>query len=253
MELQHIQWQPTQYAAFLQQLSEQADPDYQAFQQKLLVSDLPVLGIRLPQLRKLAKEIGKGDSRGFLSVCGTTFHEERLLYGFVSATLPYFEFLPHSDHMAEVLTENWGTCDTFCSSLRQVLSIPENKAHYFDHILSYLSSKNPWALRVGLIIMLTQYLQEDTITEVLQRTGAVQSDFYYVRMAQAWLFATAWAKFRDQTAAYLQACPPEAWTFRKFVQKACESRRISPEDKAYLKSLLPPVSRTSTTSVSQHS
>lgn len=231
-------WTPETYNNFLAALKEETDETYRLFNEKLLASQLPTLGLRLPFLRKTAKAIAKGDPNGFLAVCGKTYHEERLLYGLVAAELPYADFLPYSDKMAKYLVENWALCDTFCSSLKKVLSHKADKAHYFRYTSVYLSSLNPWTVRVGLIIMLGHYLTPTTIHTVLSRTLAVDSDFYYVRMAQAWLLAEAWVKFPEETKKAVLAANLDPWVFRKFVQKARESRRVSPEEKAYLKQLL---------------
>lgn len=229
-------WEKNSYNAYQKQLFLSSDEKYKTFNEKLLVSSLPTIGIRLPVLRKKASEIAKNDPAGFLEVCGSTYHEERMLYALVAASLSYTDFLPHSDRVAEVLTENWAICDTFCNSLKKVLS--GHKADYFQHITKYLASQNPWAVRVGIVVMLFHYLEEDTITEVLRRTCTLKSDFYYVQMAQAWLLATAWGKHREKTKEALFTYPLSPITFRRFVQKARESYRVSPEDKAYLKSLL---------------
>ena len=73
--------------------------------------------------------------------------------------------------------------------------------------------------------------------EVLKRTDAVSSEHYYVRMAQAWLLATAWAKDRERMVQYVKSHHLDGWTFHKFIQKCCESYRVSAEDKAYLRRL----------------
>ena len=83
---------PETYNNFLAELKQEADEAYRLFNEKLLASELPTLGLRLPFLRKTAKAIAKGDPRGFLAVCGKTYHEERLLYGLVAAELPYADF-----------------------------------------------------------------------------------------------------------------------------------------------------------------
>lgn len=238
MQAMPERWTPETYNDFLAELKQEADEAYRLFNEKLLASELPTLGLRLPFLRKTAKTIAKGDPRGFLAVCGKTYHEERLLYGLVAAELPYADFLPHSDKMAKFLVENWAICDTFCSSLKKVLSHKADKAHYFRYISVYLSSLNPWTVRVWLIVMLHHYLTPTTINTVLTRTLAVDSDFYYVRMAQAWLLAEAWVKFPEETKKAVLAADLDPWVFRKFVQKARESRRVSDEDKEYLKSLI---------------
>ena len=145
MQAMPERWTPETYNDFLAELKQEADEAYRLFNEKLLASELPTLGLRLPFLRKTAKAIAKGDPNGFLAVCGKTYHEERLLYGLVAAELPYADFLPHSDKMAKFLVENWAICDTFCSSLKKVLSHKADKAHYFRYISVYLSSLNPWA------------------------------------------------------------------------------------------------------------
>lgn len=238
MHAMPARWTPETYNHFLAELKQEADEGYRLFNEKLLACELPTLGLRLPFLRQRAKAIAKGDARGFLAVCGKTYHEERLLYGLVSSELPYPDFLPHSDKMAKFLVESWALCDTFCSSLKKVLSHKADKAHYFRYTSVYLSSLNPWTVRVGLIVMLNHYLTPTTINTVLSRTLAVDSDFYYVRMAQAWLLAEAWVKFPEETKKAVLTADLDPWVFRKFVQKARESRRVSDEDKEYLKSLL---------------
>lgn len=227
-----MQWNADSYLQFQAWLLEQAEPSYQKFNESLLSTDLPTIGLRLPFLRDIAKQIAKGEKEAFLDICQTQYHEERMLYGMVACYLPYEKFLPYSDRMAEEYIENWAICDTFATSLKRVLRKQETQ--YFAYITKYLTHTNPWAIRLGLVVMLAHYLKEDTIAEVLARTASVQSEVYYVRMAQAWLLATAWAKFPKETDTFLQQTHFDAWTAKKFVQKAKESRRVTQEDKVYL-------------------
>ena len=231
------QWTKETYEAFRQELFAQGEEEYKNFNTKLLRSQLPVIGLRVPFLRKKAKEIAKGDGIGFLQVCGGETHEERLLYGLVAAALPlsYEAFLTYCDHYTEHLAENWAHCDLFSSSVKKIIKGKEGA--FFQHIEKYLQSENPWAVRMGLVLMLSNYLTEDYLAEVIERTDAVCSDHYYVRMGQAWLLATAWAKDRDRMMAYISRHHLDDWTFRKFIQKCCESYRVSKEDQAFLRSL----------------
>lgn len=228
-------WTKECYEDFRRELFAQAEPEYAQFQAKLLRSDLPVIGIRTPILRKTAKAAAKDGGEDFLRLCGRDTYEECLLYGLVAAELPvpYEDFLGYCDIYTEEVVENWAHCDVFCSSLKKRLK--GHEADFFGYITKYLKSENPWAVRVGLIVMLGHYLGEGYLEESLRRTGDVRSDFYYVRMAQAWLLATAWAKDSLTTRAALDSLPLEEWTYRKFVQKACESYRVTPEDKAWLR------------------
>ena len=230
-------WTKEHYKAFRQELFSQAEEEYKNFNGKLLCSDLSVVGIRVPFLRKTAKNIAKKDGIGFLQVCGKDTYEECLLYGLVAATLPipYEDFLPYCDHYTEHLVENWAHCDIFCSSVKKI--VKGHEKHFFEHIETYLQSENPWAVRVGLVMMLSNFLQGEYMDEVLERTDVVRSEHYYVRMAQAWLLATAWAKDRERMVQYVKSHHLDDWTFRKFIQKCCESYRVSAEDKVFLRSL----------------
>jgi 3-methyladenine DNA glycosylase AlkD len=155
----------------------------------------------------------------------------------VAATLPvsYEEFLPYCDHYTEHLAENWAHCDIFCSSVKKI--IKEHEKNFFEHIEKYLCSENSWAVRMGLVMMLSNYLTEEYLAEVLKRTDSVSSEHYYIRMAQAWLLATAWAKSRERMLSYIENCHLDDWTWNKFIQKCCESYRVSAEDKAFLRGL----------------
>lgn len=230
-------WTKARYAAFLAELEQQGEEGYRQFQERLLCTELKIVGLRVPFLRKMAAQLAKRDGIGFLRLCGRETHEERLLYGLVAAALPvsYAEFLPYCDFYTENLVENWALCDVFCASVKKRLQGQEKA--FFSHIKKYLQSENPWAVRVGLVLMLNHYLTPAFLPEVLERLDAVHAEQYYVRMGQAWLLATAWAKDREACLAYLSHHHLDAWTFHKFIQKACESYRVSAEDKAYLRGL----------------
>ena len=153
-------WTKERYEVFRQELFSRGEAEYKHFNAKLLRSELPVIGVRVPFLRKTAREIAKGDGIGFLQVCSRETHEERLLYGLVAAALPvsYEAFLPYCDNYTEHLAENWAHCDIFCSSVKK--SIKGYEREFFEHIERYLRSKNPWAMRIS--ISLTRCLTENT-------------------------------------------------------------------------------------------
>ena len=231
------EWTKEKYEDFRKELLSQGEEDYKNFHEKLLCSQLPVIGLRVPFLRKAAKEIAKKDGIGFLAVCGRETYEERLLYGLVAAASPlgYEAFLPYCDHYTEHLAENWAHCDIFSSSVKG--RIKGHEREFFVYIERYLVSENPWAVRMGLVLMLSNYLTEEYMEEVLERVDAVHSEHYYIRMAQAWLLATAWAKDRERMMRYIENHHLDDWTWNKCIQKCCESYRVSKEDKAFLRSL----------------
>ncbi len=56
-------------------------------------------------------------------------------------------------------------------------------------------------------------------------------------MMRAWYFATALAKQYDAVLPFIENKKLDLWTHNKTIQKSTESRRITAEQKAYLKSL----------------
>lgn len=234
MQLIREHWTNADYDDFIKYLKSLADEKYRKFHGKLIKEDECLLGIRVPILKETAKEICKGNYLDFIKHCGKTYHEEVVLHGLVVAMSPmeYKDFQMEADDFVK-LVNNWAACDTFCSSIKK--PIRKHKKEFWTHINLYLRSKNPWAVRVALISMLSNYMDETYIKNLLKRCDSVKSDFYYVQMAQAWVVATAAAKFPEATKKYFPSCSFDTWTKNKTIQKACESSRVSSEMKEFLK------------------
>ena len=84
---------------------------------------------------------------------------------------------------------------------------------------------------------MTTYLGENFTPGCVELAAAVRSDEYYVNMMIAWYFATALAKQYDAVLPYIIQHRLSKWVHNKAIQKAVESRRITDEQKAYLRSL----------------
>lgn len=79
------------------------------------------------------------------------------------------------------------------------------------------------------------YLDDDFRPEYPAMVAAVTSEEYYVNMMIAWYFATALAKQWEMCIPYIEERRLSPWVYRKTIQKAVESYRITDEQKAYLK------------------
>jgi len=217
-------------------LQQMAEPKYKEFNEKIVKGKLKMLGIRIPVLRKIAKEIVKGNFKEFIKTCIPVYHEELLLLGIViaSSDMEYNDFkMEMNDFLKRI--ENWAACDTFCGSIKK--HIKQNKKEFWNDMTLYLRSKNNWIIRVALVSMLQYYLEEEYIQKVLQRCDSVKSDFYYVKVAQAWLIAEAYVKCKQQTMTYLKKSSLNKWTFNKAIQKICESNRVPEEEKQELRKM----------------
>lgn len=69
--------------AILKQLMELKEEEYQKFQASLIPNCNNMLGVRIPELRKIAKEIAKEDWQTYLKNAKDTFFEEVMLQGMV--------------------------------------------------------------------------------------------------------------------------------------------------------------------------
>ena len=220
---------------FQQRLFALQDLSYRDFQAKLIPTVDPetVIGIRTPALRKLARELAKGeDVQSFLDGLPHQYYDENNLHAFLIEQCKDFDrtvalldaFLPYVD--------NWATCD-LCSPKVFAKHLPE----LLPHIMRWTASNQTYTIRFGLEMLMRYYLDGAFQSAYLELAASLRSEEYYVNMMIAWFFATALAKQYDAALPYLAERRLEAWTHNKTIQKAVESNRISPEQKGYLKTL----------------
>ncbi len=211
------------------------DAEYKNFYSRLMPTLPPekVIGVRVPQLRKLAKVYAKAqESHAFLKALPHTYYEEDNVHAFVieqmrdfnAALLETERFLPYID--------NWATCDMFLPKVFKT-----NKEKLIPYVQKWLLSDEAYTVRYGMGILLKLFLDEDFKAEHLKWVADVQSEEYYIRMMQAWYFATALSKQYDSAVVYLIEGRLDLWTHNKTIQKAVESYRIDKETKVYLKTL----------------
>jgi len=98
-------------------------------------------------------------------------------------------------------------------------------------------SENGTAEDFMKILPLKHYMEEDYKPEYMEMVCAVNSEEYYINMMIAWYFATALCKQYDDAMQVLKDHKLSPWVHNKFIQKASESRRITTEQKAFLKIL----------------
>ena len=211
------------------------DLNYRQFQAKLTPTVDPeqIIGVRMPALRKLAKELkGTAEEEAFLAALPHRDYDENNLHGLLLCARSGYEetvagleiFLPHVD--------NWATCDLL--SPRAFRTHPPQLP---EQIRRWLDSGDTYTVRFGLEMLMSFYLDECFRPEYLDWAAEVKSEEYYVRMMVAWYFATALAKQYDAALPYLTSRRLEQWTHNKTIQKAVESYRITPEQKDALRAL----------------
>lgn len=228
------------YNALLARLQALGEEQYRCFNEGLIPGQKnATLGVRIPLLRGIAKELCRGDWRAFLD-CGAVqnspVYEMVLLAGLVTAgaTCPATEKMAHTaTYIPRV--KDWATNDVVCATYRIA---PADKAAWRKFLTPYLTCGQEFGERFALILLMDQFLTNEQEADfVLNACAMARCPAYYTRMAVAWTLCTAFCKYRDKTLAFLQSEAGQkldARTFNKAIQKCRESFRVSAADKAML-------------------
>ena len=221
-------------AAIVDRLAAQAEPEYADFQAKLIptVPREKILGVRLPLLRALAKEIKGDEARAFLSALPHGTLEENLLHAILvgrerdlsTAIAELDAFLSYAD--------NWAATDILRPKV-----FAKHPDEALPHIERWLGSPLPYVRRAAVGFLMAYFLDENFDPGVLALPAKIPQEEYYVGMEVAWFYATALAKQWDETLPYLSDRRLPVWTHNKTIQKAIESYRVPSERKEYLKTL----------------
>lgn len=211
------------------------DLGYRDFHAKLMPTVDPerIIGVRTPELRKFAGEFAKTPGAAeFLKALPHRYYEEDNLHGCLIAGMKDYgacvekldEFLPFVD--------NWATCDMISPKVFKK-HLPE----LYGKIKEWISSEHTYTVRFGIGMLMGFYLDDVFSPEYPELVSGLRSEEYYINMMIAWYFATALAKQYDRILPYIEKKRLDKWSHNKAIQKAVESRRITEEQKAYLKTL----------------
>lgn len=211
------------------------DTEYKAFHEKLIPTVQPerIIGVRTPVLRKYARTLAKTDeAEPYMRILPHYYYEENNLHAFLIETVKDYEkamretekFLPYID--------NWATCDSFSPKI-----FKKYPAQVYKKITQFINSEETYTIRYGIGLLLSNFLDEEFSPEMPALVANLVSEEYYVNMMCAWYMATALAKQEEVILPYLEENRLHAWVHNKTIQKAVESRRISPEMKTYLRTL----------------
>lgn len=217
-----------------QWLLQEAEPGVKDFAASLIPNCGEMLGVRLPKLRKKARELAKGDWQKFIAA-DCAYMEEVLLQGMVIGLLK----LPIEEHLALVSAyvpkiTNWSLCDSFCCGLKFTA---KNRPAVWSFLQRYLDSKDEFELRFGVVMLLDFFVTEEWIDKVLEVLFRLNSEDYYAQMGIAWAISVCAAKFFDRTYAKMQEVVLSPVILKKSVQKSCESFRLTNEQKISLRTL----------------
>lgn len=211
------------------------DISYADFQARL-IPNIPremFIGVRVPQARKLAKMLAQeGKSSQFLSDLPHKYYDENILHALLLSEIRDYgacikavdQFLPYVD--------NWAVCDVLSPKI-----FNKHKTALLRKVKEWSTSDKSYTCRFGIKVLMPYFLDDDFSPAYLEIPASANSEEYYVQMGIAWFFATALAKQWEASIKYIEENRLDKWTHNKAIQKARESKRITPKQKDYLKSL----------------
>ena len=215
------------------QLLELQEPKYMKFTAARMPGVENVLGIRLPVLRKIARQIAAGDWRTYLAEAEDFYFEERMLQGLVigCARCTPAEKLEHVARFVPKIN-NWAVCDCFCWRLKAAERQP-----MWEFIQPYFRSEAEYDVRFAVVTGLGNFVDGEHLEALLQLLDGVRHEAYYARMAVAWAVSVCYIKFPQRTHEWLGSCSLDDWTFNKSLQKIVESLRVSDTDKQAIRAM----------------
>lgn len=212
-----------------------ADEKYKQFHSGLCPGTNNIIGVRVPVLRNLAKEIVKEDWKIYLKEAKSEYYEEIMVQGMVIglAKMDIEEKLKYTKNFVKKI-DNWAICDIFCSGLKDT---NKNMDRVWTFLQDYLNSKKEFELRFGIVMLLDYYIKDEYIKDVIKIVDNIKHEGYYVKMAVAWAISIAYIKYPELTYEYLQKNKLDEFTLKKSIQKIRESYRVSKQEKEKLKNI----------------
>lgn len=228
-------WNKENYKKFIEYLESIKDEEYKKFHSSLVLnSKYEMIGIRLPIMRKIAKEISKTKIEEFLKYSQNNYYEEIMIQGLVISNIKDEEifYKYFKDHINKI--DNWALCDTFCNSIKIVKKYEEK---YFNLAIDMCLNEEEFIARTGLVMILSHFVNEKNLKEIFTTLNKIKSDKFYINMAQAWLICDLYIKYPKETLKFIKKNNLNKFTHNKAISKIHDSYRVSKEDKEYLNEL----------------
>jgi 3-methyladenine DNA glycosylase AlkD len=216
-------------------LIEYKDDKYKEFQSKLVpnIDKDTIIGVRTPDMKKIAKDVfGTYEANLFLREVPHKYYEENLVHMFLVSMIKDFDVCIQELNFFLPYVDCWPVSD---QSSPKVFHKMHDKL--IDIVKNWIQSEHIYTSRFGMRILMNEFLGDDFKIEYLDLIANKKGDDYYLKMMQAWYFATSLAKKYEETIPYFENHLLDPFVFKKAIQKALESYRVSDSHKEYLKSL----------------
>jgi 3-methyladenine DNA glycosylase AlkD len=230
--MQYDDWNKGNYQKFIEYLLSLQDKKYKDFHSSIVLnSKYEMIGIRLPIMRDIAKTIAKGNIKSFLEYAESNYYEEVMIQGLVISHIKdekefYYYFKKHIKKI-----DNWALCDSFINSIKIVRKYEEK---YFKESLKLALNKKEFIARTGLVMILNYFINLNNLDIIFDTLNKIQTDKFYINMAEAWLICEIYTKFPLETKEFLKDNKLNKFTQNKAISKIHDSYRITKKEKELL-------------------
>lgn len=232
--LKDIIWNKESYKDLLDYLVSLGEEKYKEFNLKIVTSKYEMLGIRIPILRNLAKQISKTDFTRLFTLFNDEYFEIVMLEGLLISYIDDFEDFQNKLVKYVLKVDNWAICDTVVSSLK---IINKNKDKSLNLVDTLIKDKYEYSKRFGFVILLDFYVEKEYLKDIFNYINSCKVDDYYVNMAISWLLCECYVKFTNETFKYIKEANLSDFIIRKTISKVNDSYRVSKADKERLREL----------------
>ena len=182
-------------------------------------------------MRAIAKKVAKSNIEEFLECAQDKYYEEVMIQGLVISYIKdeklfnkYFK-----EHIKKI--DNWALCDSFCNSIKIV---KKNEEKNFKEAIKLALNKNEFISRVGVVIILSHFISLNNLSAIFETLNKIQSDKFYINMAEAWLLCELYIKYPDKTKEFIKNNNLNRFTQNKAISKIHDSYRVSKKEKELL-------------------
>lgn len=208
-----------------------ADPAYAGYQKKIITdSAYPMLFVRMPVVRKIAREVSQGDWKGVANCCSFSCYEEVLTIclAIAGANADLSERL----HVLKPLLsgmDSWAMTDSIVPTLGVK---PEELAAAWAVAMDCLHNDGEYIRRFGIVLLLNFFLIPEYLDDVEEAIVSIRDQRYYVQMACAWLLAEMAVRDWHRVEGVLNSGRLNLFVHNMTIRKIRESLRIPQDVKA---------------------
>ena len=205
------EWKEQTFLELTNYLQTLSDEKYKNFNDKIINTSYKTLGLRIPVLKKISKEI--------------------ILSGLVISNMSDLKVYTKYIKNYTKKMDSWSFTDMISNSSK----ILDNTT--IEYSFNFLKSSHEFTKRFGYVIILDHYLKKENLSVIFDLIKKETTHAYYVDMAISWLLCELYVKFTSDTYEFIKSTKLPDFIVRKATSKVNDSFRVSKEDKDKLKKL----------------